>query len=154
MDPTLLAGAALVGGLAKGVGNFFQAKTQQGIADFNRQVAEQNAEVVRENAEITSGLIARQDRFKQARLRAAFAGRGVRVDEGSPMKVLLEQIKIDEFNRARFEFNERLRARGFDIQAIGQQVQQDSIQPFSQLFSGIGQGVFTAATILNPGGSS
>jgi hypothetical protein len=104
-DPTLIVGSMIVGSLATASGAQKQAKADKQSLQAQAAIERHNAEVAEWQAKdaIARGQVAQnQQRLKTASIagtqRARFAARGLAVDEGSPLNILLDTEFMGELD--------------------------------------------------------
>lgn len=115
-----LAASAALGA----VGTIQAGEAQADAAEYNQAVANNNAVIATQNAETERERGAEEERRHRQRVaqtkgsqRAAFAGNGILLDEGSPLDILMDTEEMGELDAQTILHDSELRARNFDIQS-------------------------------------
>lgn len=151
--PAMLAATAV-----KTVGNIMQGEAQAGSAKFNARVAQQNAVIAQQQGAAAEAAQQRDAARQIGTMIANYGSSGVQLDSGSPLDVLADSARMAELDRLTIQYNTRLKAAGYQVEAQLQQNQATSART-SALFNAAGSAMGGYSTYSNykgtpSGGSS
>lgn len=120
-----LGASALSAGMGA-MGQIQQAGAQAGMAGYQAQLARQNQTIAEWNArraEERGQVAEQQQRLKTAQIigaqRAALAGQGADINEGSPLDIQADSARAGEFDALTLRSNAATEAYGQRLQAAG-----------------------------------
>lgn len=115
--PAVFAAMQVGGGILQAGGQYAQGSAMKNAYDFNAQVSEENARAVRQSGLLTESQKRRQyDRVISSQ-KSQYASRGVVVDTGSPLDVMVDSMFNAEFDLAIDRYNTEVAARSYENQA-------------------------------------
>jgi|SRR5882672_1277196 len=155
--PALLLTAAA--GVTNAVGSIFGGIANQGMYNYQAQVAQMNAEIAKRNAAYEGALgevQAQQQGMKTraviSQTRATQGASGLDVNTGSGAKVRESELQLGQYDQQIIRSNAARRAYGFEVEAAGDIAQAGAYRAAgaNSMTAGL-LGAFTS--ILGAGGS-
>ena len=116
------AGGAVVSGAMNIMGGLSQVGAANQAASVNSTLALQRARTAREIAAVDAEDIAVATRKSLGSTRANAGASGLLISDGSPLEALMDSAQTGELNRQRRLWAGEMEARGFMVDAYGEQV--------------------------------
>ena len=93
-------------------------KQQSAIAEFNADASDRLAEDAIARGDLAAGHVERQSRALQGKQKAALGARGVNLDVGTPLDILVGTTIVGEVDQATVKENAKREAFGFTTQGL------------------------------------
>lgn len=111
-----LGGLQLFGTGLRVQGALDRGAASAAIGQYVQRESNLSADIILQNAAVDVNLLRRATSQRRGGMRAQFGASGVRVNRGSPIEVLAQQARIDEFAAIRTFYQAQLQARNVRIQ--------------------------------------
>lgn len=116
MSAAAFTGVSAAGGIMSAFGQYKAGKQEQTAYEYNATLSGQNAAAIRASEKLNQQLKTKQLRADIGEQRAAYAGRGVRVDTGSPIDVMVNSLSNGYMDMAIDKYNSEVAARSAEAQ--------------------------------------
>lgn len=113
----LSAQGSNLSGIIGGIQSATNATIQARVAGLNAAESRLQKSLSLQNAAVDRTFLIRQQKTQRGQQAGQFAKGGVALEEGSALKFLVQQARIDRFNVSRFDYQTAVTARNFEIQA-------------------------------------
>jgi hypothetical protein len=126
--PAALAGAAVVGGVVKGVSDKMQADASASAQRRNAVIAEQAAQDALDRGDVEAGRIRMKGAALQGAQRAGYAAAGVVAGEGSAGRTEMDTVHLTEMDAQTARNNAQREAWGLEKQAENMRASADATE--------------------------
>ena len=149
----MAVGAMLMAASAgfKILGALQQAQVTKKLSSFFADQADINADIALQQGAADEAVLDRQQQFRRGAIAGKYAAGGVEVGVGSPLQVLMEQARLDSYQRIRRGYDAQLQARNLEVSAASARY-RGSVALQQGVLSALGAATEGAENIYGAGG--